>query len=364
MGLLFLYGFLTIFLSFLCSILEAVLLSVNPTFIKIKIKEGKKYANNLKKLKNSIDEPLVIILTLNTIAHTVGAIMVGVQAKITYAELNVNNSYSFFGNEITEDSLIGFVSTIMTILILLLSEIIPKTIGAKYWDKLANISTVILRSIIPIFRYSGILWILKFFTDLIGTSKKHSVFKREDISTLAEIAEEQGVIKEKDSDFIKNIVKLKNVKLRKIMTPFSVIKSADINSSIENFYSNNKKLTFSRIPIYSENNEDINYYVLKDTILEKLIQKKGKMKLGDIKRPIIKSYFESTIPFLFDKLLKKREHISLAIDEYGAVRGIVTLEDIIETLLGLEIVDETDTVVDLQLLAKKRNERNIRKSES
>ena len=148
------------------------------------------------------------------------------------------------------------------------------------------------------------------------------------------------------------------------MTPFSVIKSADINSSIEDFYSNNQKLTFSRIPIYSKNNDDINYYVLKDTVLEKLIQKKGKMKLGDIKRPIIKTYFESTIPFLFDKLLKKREHISLAIDEYGAVRGIVTLEDIIETLLGLEIVDETDTVVDLQVLAKKRNERNIRKSET
>jgi len=360
LGLLFLYGTLTIFLSFLCSILEAVLLSVNPTFIKIKIKEGKKYAQNLQKLKNSIDEPLIIILTLNTIAHTVGAIMVGVQAKITYAALNVNNSYIFFGNEITEGSLIGFVSTIMTILILLLSEIIPKTIGAKYWDKLANISTVILMSIIPFFRYSGILWILKFFTNLIGTSKKHSFFKREDISTLAEIAEEQGIIKEKDSDFIKNIIKLKNVKLREIMTPFSVIKSADINSSIEDFYSNNQKLPFSRIPIYSKNNDDINYYVLKDTILEKLIQKKGKMKLGDIKRPIIKTYFESKIPFLFDNLLKKREHISLAIDEYGAVRGVVTLEDIIETLLGLEIVDETDAVVDLQFLAKQRKRKFLK----
>ena len=151
MGLLLLYCFLTIFLSFLCSILEAVLLSINTTFVKIKIKEGKKYAENLQKLKNSIDEPLVIILTLNTIAHTVGAIMVGVQAKITYASLNVNNSYTFFGNQITEDYLIGFVSTVMTILILLLSEIIPKTIGAKYWDKLAGATTVILMSIIPIF---------------------------------------------------------------------------------------------------------------------------------------------------------------------------------------------------------------------
>ena len=360
MGLLLLYCFLTIFLSFLCSILEAVLLSVNTTFVKIKIKEGKKYAENLQKLKNSIDEPLVIILTLNTIAHTVGAIMVGVQAKITYASLNVNNSYTFFGNQITEDYLIGFVSTVMTILILLLSEIIPKTIGAKYWDKLAGATTVILMSIIPIFRYSGILWVLKFFTDLIGNSNMKAVLKREDISTLAEIAEEQGVIKEKDSDFIKNIVKLQNVKLREIMTPFSVIKSADINSTIEQFYSKNQKLPYSRIPVYLKDRDDINYYVLKDTILERLIQKKGKMKLGEIKRPIIKTYFETKIPFLFDKLLKKREHISLVIDEYGSVRGIVTLEDIIETLLGLEIVDETDTVVDLQALAKQRGKKFLK----
>ncbi len=164
MGLLLLYGFLTILLSFLCSILEAVLLSVNPTFIKIKIKDGFKYAENLQYLKNSIDDPLVIILTLNTIAHTVGAIMVGVQAKITYASLNIDNSYKFIGIEVTEESLIGFVSTIMTILILLLSEIIPKTIGARYWDKLARLTTIILISIIPIFKYSGILSLLKFFT--------------------------------------------------------------------------------------------------------------------------------------------------------------------------------------------------------
>lgn len=360
MGLLFLYGFLTILLSFLCSILEAVLLSVNPTFIKIKIKDGLKYAEDLQKLKNSIDEPLVIILTLNTIAHTVGAILVGVQAKITYSTLNVDNTYSLFGLQVTEESLIGFVSAIMTILVLILSEIIPKTIGARYWDKLARITTVTLMSIIPIFKITGVLWLLKFFSNIAGKSERKSIFKREDISTLAEIAEEQGVIKEKDSDFIKNIVKLQNVKLREIMTPSSVIKSADMDSTIEDFYSKNKKLPFSRIPIYSKNKEEINYYVLKDTILEYVIQKNGKKKLSDIKRPIIKIGYESKITVLFDKLLKKREHISLVIDEFGAVRGIVTLEDIIETLLGLEIVDETDTVVDLQVLAKKRRKQYLK----
>ncbi len=146
---------------------------------------------------------------------------------------------------------------------------------------------------------------------MAGKSERKSIFKREDISTLAEIAEEQGVIKEKDSDFIKNIVKLQNVKLREIMTPSSVIKSADMDSTIEDFYSKNKKLPFSRIPIYANNKEEINYYVLKDTILEYVIQKNGKKKLSDIKRPIIKIGYESKITTLFDKLLKKREHISL-----------------------------------------------------
>ena len=177
MGLLFLYGFLTILLSFLCSILVAVLLSVNPTFIKIKIKDGLKYAADLQNLKNSIDEPLVIILTLDTIAHTVGAILVGVQAKIAYATLNINNTYSLFGIQVTEESLIGFVSAVMTVLVLILSEIIPKTIGARYWDKLARITTITLMSIIPIFKYSGILWLLKFFSNIAGKSERKSIFK-------------------------------------------------------------------------------------------------------------------------------------------------------------------------------------------
>ena len=172
---------------------------------------------------------------------------------------------------------------------------------------------------------------------------------------MADIAEKEGVIEEMDSDFIKNIVKLKNVKVRDIMTPFSVMKIADENISIREFYSKNTKLAFSRIPIYSKNIDKIKGYVLKDTILEKIIQKKGDLKLSQIKRPIIITYNESKIPHLFSKLLKEKEHISLVVDEYGSIRGLVTLEDVIETMLGLEIVDETDTVEDLQLLAKNRS---------
>ena len=349
MELLILYIFLTISLSFLCSILEAVLLSINTTFIKIELKEGKKYAKNLSDLKNSIDEPLIIILTLNTIAHTVGAILVGVQAKVAYSELNLKNN--FFASGISDEFLVGFVSTVMTIMILLFSEIIPKTIGAKYWNKLAGFTTVFLSSIIPIFKYTGVLWILQAFTKSIGASKKELFLKREDISTIAEIAKEEGIIEEKDSKFIKNIVKLRNVSVKEIMTPYSVMVTADENLTINEFYKKNPELIFSRIPIL--NNKKIEAYVLKDTILESIINEKGGFKLKDIKRPIIISAENTKIPKLFDKLLKKREHISLVIDSSKNTTGIVTLEDIIETILGYEIVDETDMVDDMQLLAKK-----------
>tara|TARA_X000000950_G_scaffold159082_1_gene194868 strand:+ start:293 stop:1315 length:1023 start_codon:yes stop_codon:yes gene_type:complete len=334
--------------------LEAVLLSINPTFIKIKIKEGKKYAEKLQTLKSSIDEPLIIILTLNTVAHTVGAIMVGVQAKIAYSSFNVENSYSILGASVSEDLLVGIVSTIMTLLVLVLSEIIPKTIGANYWHKLAPLTTILLSSILPLFKYSGLLWILQFFTRIGFSEKKASIFKREDISTIAEIAEEEGVLKEKDSDFIQNIVKFENVQLKEIMTPFSVMKIANENSTINDFYNKNNNLPFSRIPIFLNNKNNIDYYVLKDTILEKIIQKKGALKLKDIKRKIIKVNYESKVPILFDRLLREREHISLATDKNGIIMGLVTLEDIIETVFGLEIVDESDTVVDLQVLARQK----------
>jgi len=346
--LLILYIFLTISLSFLCSILEAVLLSINTTFIKIEIKEGKKYATTLSNLKNSIDEPLIIILTLNTIAHTVGAILVGVQAKVAYSELNIKNTF-FAG--ITDEVLVGFVSAVMTIMILLFSEIIPKTIGAKYWNKLAKFTTIFLSSIIPIFRYTGVLWILQAFTKSIGASKKDLFFKREDISTIADIAKEEGIIGKKDSNFIKNIVKLRNVNVKEIMTPYSVMVIADANMTINDFYKKHTELIFSRIPIL--NNNKIEAYVLKDTILENIINNKGNLKLKEIKRPIIISTENTKIPKLFDQLIKKREHISLVVDNTKTTIGIVTLEDIIETILGYEIVDENDKVEDMQMLAKK-----------
>ena len=353
MNLLILYAISTIALSFLCSILEAVLLSVNPTFLKIKINEGNKYAENLQKMKDNIDEPLIIILTLNTIAHTVGAILVGVQAKELYSSTD-NNTYEIFGTLMTEDLIVGIVSSIMTVLILLVSEIIPKTLGATYWHKLVRFTSIFLNSIIPLFKYSGVLFVLQFFTKLISKSNNNNVFSREDFSTMAEIAEEEGVIEESESDIIKNMVKFKDVKIRNIMTPFSVMKTASEDQSIKDFYDKNPKLSFSRIPVFFEKMDNITGYVLKDTILEQIVKNDGDSNLSSIKRKPIFSNYESPIPLIFDKLIREREHISMVIDEHGTVRGLVTMEDIIETLLGREIMDETDTVIDMQTLVKNK----------
>jgi len=355
LNLLILYASLTIALSFFCSILEAVLLSVNPTYLKIKISEGKKYALELQKMKDNIDEPLIIILTLNTISHTVGAILVGVQAKEVYSSVN-NNTYEFFGIFLTEDLVVGIVSGIMTILILLVSEIIPKTLGATYWHKLVRFTSIFLSAIIPLFKYTGVLFLLQFFTRLINKSKQNNIFSREDFSTMAEIAEEEGIIEESESDIIKNMVKFKDVKIRNIMTPFSVMKIASEDSSIKDFYNKNPNLSFSRIPVYSNKMDNITGYILKNNLLEQIINKNGDSALSSIKRKSIFSNYESSIPKIFDKLIQEREHISMVIDEHGTVRGLVTMEDIIETLLGREIMDETDTVKDMQVLAKNKNE--------
>ena len=354
MKLLIAYAAGTILISFLCSILEAVLLSINKTFIKLKAKEDSSFAEKLQYLKDNIDEPLIIILTLNTIAHTVGAILVGVQAKYVYSELDSENTYMFFNLELTEELLVGIVSSIMTVLVLLVSEIIPKTLGAKYWQSLAKPSSIALNSIIPIFRYTGFLFVLKIFTRITGSSKKKKSFDREDINAIADIAEEEGVIKENESELIKNMVRLKKVKTKDIMTPFSVMETASENLTLEEYFENTDQFTFSRIPIYETNKENIVGYVLKDKILEEIINQNTNATLASISRKFIVFTTESKIPYVFDKLIKEREHISLIIDKKKEVKGIVTMEDIIETLLGYEIMDETDTIEDMQAYAKKR----------
>lgn len=338
MTLLIVYGVLSICFSFLCSILEAVLLSVTPTFVTVRMNEGKSYAKILKKLKEKIDEPLITILTINTIAHTVGAILVGVEAEKTFG--SGNNS-------------VGIVSAIMTFLILILSEIIPKSIGANYWKSLANFSTKAIMLLMFPLKYTGILWLLKFTTRIVGKNSHHGNISREDFHAMADIAHEEGIFQESESLVIKNIIDFKNMAVKDIMTPRTVLKTAPEQMKIRDFYDKNPKLKFSRVPIFKDGSDDISGYFLKDELFESIINGDGDKELKSISREIVVTDRETPIKNLFDQLIEKQEHIALVVDEFGTVSGIVSQEDIIETLLGFEIVDESDADEDLQLLARK-----------
>lgn len=363
MSLLIFYAIISIFFSFLCSILEAVLLSINPTFINLKKKEGKPYAITLEELKKDVDKPLIAILTVNTIAHTVGAILVGVQAKVAYAEIYGNTTRSIFGFTITEDVMVGIVSTVMTILILVASEIIPKTIGATYWRQLANFSAKSLKAMVLALKYTGLLWVLQLFTKLVGGKGHHgSALSREDFTAMADIAHEDGVFEKSESTIIKNLLRFDEVLVKDIMTPRAVVKMVSEDLSIQEFFANNPKMQFSRIPVYSENVDHITGFVLKDNILEEIINNNGDAALSEIRRDLLVTKRNTPIPKLFDTLIRKREHIALVVDEYGSVSGLVTMEDIIETLLGQEIMDESDNVANLQELARKNWEQRAEQS--
>ncbi|MEN8703040.1 MAG: CNNM domain-containing protein [Polaribacter sp.] len=353
MTLLIIFATVSIFFSFLCSILEAVLLSITPTFINLKKSEGLDYAKELEVLKKDVDKPLIAILTINTVAHTVGAILVGVQAKVAYAELYGRTTKNIFGFLITEDVMVGLVSTIMTILILVASEIIPKTIGATYWKGLANFTSKALNIMIFPLKYTGVLWVLQLTTKLIGGKGHGSILSRESFLVMTEMAEKDGVFKKNESKVIRNLLGFKEIKVNDVMTPRSVLELADEQQTIQDFYHSHKKLRFSRIPVFKENPDEITGYFLKDDLLEAIINGKGNETLSTIKRDILITDRALSIPDLFDQLIKEREHIALVVDEYGSVSGLVSQEDVIETLLGLEIMDESDSVADLQALARK-----------
>jgi len=361
MGLLIFYALISIFFSFLCSILEAVLLSVTPTFINLKKSEEKTYAVDLETLKKDVDRPLIAILTLNTIAHTVGAILVGVQAKVAYAELYGTTTRTILGIKFTEDLMVGVVSTIMTILILVASEIIPKTIGATYWKQLANFTTKALHILIFPLKWTGILWLLQLTTKLIGGNGHGSVLSREGFLVMADMAQEEGVFQENESKIIKNLLTFKDVFAKDVMTPRTVMKSVDEKTTVEDFFNKNLNLRFSRIPIYSNDPDNINGLVLKDEVFKEMALSHGSKKLSELKRNIIVVSRNLPIPKLFEKLVESRNHMALVVDEYGSVSGLVTMEDVIETLLGMEIMDESDNISDLQHMARKSWETRAKK---
>ena len=329
--------FVSIALSALCSTLEATLLSTPLSYITGLEDQGVKGALRLKRLKQNPDRPISAILCLNTIANTVGASIVG---SLVY--------------EVYGDPLVGIFSTIFTLAILIFSEIIPKTIGTSYWRRLAIPASAIISGMI--FIAFPLVWILEHLTKLISSGSTQVSVSREDISAMVSVATEEEVIETEEKKIIQNLLKLDEVTAHEIMTPSTVVEMADSSMTVREFYDSD--LTHSRILIYDDDNSDyVVGYVLRQTVLEKMAEDKFQTSIRDIARPILTFSEEESVGNIWEKFLEKKEHISVIIDEYGTFRGLVTMEDVIETMLGQEIVDETDEVVDMQEYAKEQWEK-------
>lgn len=335
MGLILLYFLGALSLSFLCSVLEAVLLSTPMSYISMRENQGSKTATLMKQYKNNVDRPVGAILSLNTIAHTIGSAGVGAE------------SIKIFGEQY-----FGLISAILTLLILVLSEIIPKTIGASYWRSLALPSTRIIRVLILI-TYPLVL-LSELITKVFTPRGNQASMGREEVSAMVDVGTTEGIFRESESKLIKSCIALSGVKARQIMTPSIVVESACQDLTVKDFQAK-QSWSFSRIPVYAGDKDYITGYVLKDAVLKLLSEDQFHVKLSDLKRPILTFREEESVFQIWEKMLEKREHISVIIDEYGGLRGLVTMEDIIETMTGVEIVDEDDVAVDMQALAKEKS---------
>ncbi len=336
MTLLLFYLLLAIGVSFFCSIAEAVLLSIRPSYIATLEQKNKSSGIILKNLRDHLDRPLAAILTANTIAHTVGAAGVGAQATIVFGS-----------------GYLGITSAVLTLLILIFSEIIPKTLGATYWKQLAPIMGVLITWLTKIL--FPLVWLSEKLTRLLSRSNASAfTFSRDEITAMAKIGTQEGLLNAKEHKIIANLMKLNRLSVRDIMTPRLVIFSIHEDMTVENYFTIHSGKPFSRIPVYGQNMNEIESYVLKNDLLIAQARDEFSRKLSEFRRDFLIVSDKLSAFDVYDRLMHEKSHISLVVDEYGTVQGLVSLEDVVETLIGLEIVDESDLVEDMQILANKR----------
>ena len=340
--LLLAYVLLALVFSFLCSVAEAVLLSITPTYIAGLRDKRPRQAEMLHKLKiENVDRSLAAILTLNTIAHTVGAIGAGAKATAVFGS-------AWF----------GVFSAVMTLLILFLSEIIPKTLGAVYWRSLTSVTAYFVRTLIIIL-YPLIL-VSELLTRLIAHGKEVHIFSRDEFIAMADMGEQSGQIKEQESRILQNLFHFESLTAKDIMTPRTVIVALQQDITVSDALMEHPHNVFSRLPIYDKDLDGITGFVLKDDLLLAKAKDKHDMPVKSLQREIMTVSDALPLSQLLEKLLDERQHIALVVDNYGGTRGLVSLEDVVETLLGMEIVDEMDKVADMQTLARQQWERRAR----
>ncbi|MAQ19122.1 MAG: hemolysin [Sandaracinus sp.] len=357
MALLIAYILLALAFSFLCSVLEAILLSVTPAYVARMRDERPTVHARLSAMKADVDRPLAAILSLNTIAHTVGAAGAGAQAQ------------KIWGSEI-----LTVASAVLTLLILIFSEIIPKTLGATHWRKLAPMASFVLvwmvRLLIPL------VWLSELITKVMkpGHGHGHGQVSKEEVAALARLGEEQGVFDASESRILRNLFRMGVVRTRDIMTPRTVMFALPADKTVDDVVPRasvggkhaddtmrTATMVFSRIPVYRDSPDDVAGYVLKDELYLAAARGMGEVPVGDLVRELLVVPDALPVHELFERLLNEREHIALVVDEYGGVDGVVSMEDVLETLLGLEIVDEVDTTADMREMARRKwHERRAR----
>lgn len=339
--LLILFVLIAIGISFICSLAEAALLSMTPSYIADLQETNPKKSNMLKRLKvDNIDQSLAAILTLNTVAHTLGSIGAGAQATIVFGS-------AWF----------GLFSAFMTLAILFLSEIMPKTLGTIYWRQLGGMVAYFVRGIILLLY--PLIWFSEKLTKLLVRGKEPQAFSRREFAALASIGEESGQIDPLESRIIRNLLAFGAIKVEDIMTPRSVMLAFEQTKTVAEVLVDRPKLTFSRLPIYDGDLDNITGFVLKTDMLLAKVNHAMHKPLIQFKRDITFVFSKMKLFDLLELMLKNRIHIAITVGEYGEVKGLVTLEDVFETLLGLEIVDEIDRVEDMQALARQMMDRRV-----
>ncbi|MDH3746263.1 MAG: CNNM domain-containing protein [Acidobacteriota bacterium] len=336
------YAGIALFFSFLCSVAEAVLLSVSPSFIARARQQGKPGADLLQRIKASIDRSLAAILTLNTIAHTLGAGGAGAEAA------------SYFG-----ERWVGVSMAVLTLAILFLSEIVPKTLGAVYWRGLAGATARFVQ--ILIWALYPLIWISEILTRLVTRGKKVHVFSREEYTALADVGVERGQIQIGESRILKNLFRLPQLTAADIMTPRTVVFSLARDLTLQEVVDRHPKPRFSRIPTWGDTHDDVRGFVLHTEILLETLLGNGGRRLSELERPIRAVAETTSLETVLETLLENQQHLLLVLDEYGGVAGVVSLEDLVETLIGIEIVDEADEIDDLRKLAREKWQERMRR---
>ncbi|MFL2983950.1 MAG: CNNM domain-containing protein [Candidatus Poseidoniaceae archaeon] len=335
MALLVFYITLALGVSFLCSILEAVVLSIPHTYIAVLQKDKSKVGDLWSNLKDDdAVRPLTAILTLNTIAHTMGAAGVGSQVQMIYGE----------------DSL-TIASIILTLAVLFLSEIIPKTIGTAYWKQLAPVAGRILNVMT---KALTILIIPIQWLKAILPKGSHSLVTRDDVAALADLGEEEGILEEDEETVIHNLLRLREISVGEVMTPRVVVTAFQSDSTIRTILEENTVIRFSRIPVFGESIDDINGIVIRSELLMAASRDEWDRKISEFTKPVKSIKGDNSVDDALDMFLTQRQQVAVVIDEFGGTAGLVTMEDVLETLLGEEIVDELDEVDDMRELAREQ----------